>query len=1259
MYNKSLGYNVGECTNFVYPSISNKILKEVDNLSYKNIQYGRTRIRRNYARVQTNVELPNLIAVQTESFKWLLTEGLSEVFSEVSPIKDNGDGEKFELRFGEHEFDEPKYSIKEAKKHSVNYSRALRVKVELENKETGEVIEDKVFMGDFPVMTPWGTFIINGSERVIVTQIVRSAGAFFSCEADKKTGQKLYKGQIIPTRGAWIEFEMGSKDIWYGKLDKSKKIPLTTLIRALGVASNPDICELFLGPEETRPKKLVNLFKNTFKKDECFAEDDSIRAVYDVLRPGEKTSADTARKFIASRLFEVRRYDLASVGRYKLNKKLDVVARAIGHTLAEDIVNPETGEVILKEGTEISYRKNIQLNGEMVSTYDILDRNREIFRRTYEYDIMLEGNSVVLETLNVNVRTSEGTIYVRLLGNDQRENRNHVVLSDIFAALSYYINLHVGVGKTDDIDHLGNRRLNLIGELLQNQFRIGLIKLEKNVRDRMSTSTESKTVNPQNLINIRPLTSTIREFFGSSQLSQFMDQINPLSELTHKRRLSALGKGGLSRERAGFEVRDVHPSHYGRICPVETPEGQNIGLINSLASYAKVNRFGFIETPYLEVVKRTVKRPDGTEEIRAVITDNMIYLTADKEEKYVIAQANVNMATDPETGEVYIDPERKVVDGKPFVNDIVICRKNGEFVEKHIYEVDLIDVSPKQVVAISTACIPFLEHDDTTRALMGANMQRQAIPLLKPEAPFVGTGIEYKAAHDSGVAICSDVEGVVTYVDGLRVEVRDTNGEIHNYELTKYVRSNNSTCVNQRPIVVVGEHVKVGDVLADGPSMDQGELALGRNVVIAFMTWNGYNFEDAVIMSERLVQDDVYTSIHIEEYHVEVRDTKLGKEEITRDLDGESKDSIANLDEEGIVIIGSEVKEGDTLVGKVTPKGQTEPTPEERLSQALFSDNSKEVRVTSLKVPHGGGGIVNKIERFTRKGGAELPPEVNEVVRVYIVQKRKISEGDKMSGRHGNKGVISKILPIEDMPFMSDGTPIDIMLNPQGVPSRMNIGQVLEIHLGMAAKKLGVHVATPVFDGVRHEDLVAIMNEAREKDLNDAKEDPRNARAIIDENGKTYLYDGRTGRQFDNKISVGVMYMIKLAHMVDDKLHARSEGHYTLVTQQPMGGKAQNGGQRFGEMEVWALEAYGAAHTLQEMMTIKSDDIIGRNKVYKAIIDGAPIPTPGVPEAFRTLVKELQGLGLRVRLIDENGRDVANESLVDQIAEVQASKRNL
>ena len=1204
-------------------------------MSWKNVQYGKKRVRRNYSRVQTSVELPNLIEVQTGSFQWLIEKGLKELFQEISPIRDHGDGEKFELYFGDYEFDEPKYSITEAKVHNVNYSKALKVNVRLINKETGEIKEDKIFMGEFPFMTPWGTFIINGSERVIVTQIIRSAGVFFSKEKNKKTGRVNYSGQIIPTRGAWIEFELGTKDIYYAKLDRSKKVPLTTFIRALGVKRNKDIIELF-GDSE--------FLDNTFDKDNSLAEDDAIKELYERLRPGEKTSADTARKFIASRLFDVRRYDLASVGRYKVNKKLDVVQRAVGHRLANDLINKETGEVILPAGTEIHYK-----DAKGVNTVEILEQNRKHFRVEKEYDLMLEGNSVLLEALEVLVKTSDGEKLVKIIGNDQRETVNHVVLSDIFASISYYLNLHNGVGRTDDIDHLGNRRLRLIGELLQNQFRIGLTKLEKNVRDRMSTSVDSRTVVPQNLVNIRPLISTIREFFGSSQLSQFMDQINPLSELTHKRRLSALGQGGLSRERAGFEVRDVHPSHYGRICPVETPEGQNIGLINSLASYAKVNLYGFIQTPYL-TVKNNRDEASYKEGIHKAYVDTSIaprYLTADEEEEYVIAQANVHMSKDPVTGEITI------------TDDKVIARKNGEFVEVSKMDVNLLDVSPKQVVAISTACIPFLEHDDTTRALMGANMQRQAIPLLKPEAPFVGTGIEYKAAKDSGVAIVADHAGVIEYVDGYKIVLCDNNGIRHTYEMTKYERSNHSTCVNQRPIVRVGETIEVGDVLADGSSMDQGELALGRNVVIAFMTWNGYNFEDAVIMSERLVQDDVYTSIHIEEYDIEVRDTKLGKEMITADLDGEAKDSIQNLGPNGIIRLGAEVKEGDTLVGKVTPKGLTEPTPEERLSQALFSDNAKDVRVTSLKVPHGGGGIVSKIEHFTRKDGAELPPSVNEVVRVYIVQKRKISEGDKMAGRHGNKGVISNILPIEDMPFMEDGTPVDIMLNPQGVPSRMNIGQVLEIHLGMAAKKLGVHVATPVFDGVKQEDLIEIMNEARNMEREAALKDSRDFKAPVDEFGKMYLYDGRTGRRFDNKISVGVMYMIKLAHMVDDKLHARSEGPYTLVTQQPMGGKAQNGGQRFGEMEVWALEAYGAAHTLQEMMTIKSDDIVGRNKVYKAIVDGEPIPEPGIPESFRVLIKELQGLGLSVKLVNNDGVDVANESLVEQFAEAQASKRGL
>ena len=1196
-------------------------------MSYKNIKYGRTHIRRNYARVQTNMELPNLIEIQTKSFQWLITDGIKELFNEISPITDYNDGEKFELEFGDFVFEKPPFSIQEAKIHSENYYRPLNVQVSLKNKETEELIQDTISLGNVPMMTPWGTFIFNGSERVVVTQIVRSSGVFFSKEKNKKTGKYNFSGQIIPTRGAWIEFEIGTKDIWYAKLDRSKKIPLTTFIKALGIPKNAWIRELF-GDSQ--------FLKNTFGKDEAMGEDDAIKALYEKVK-SDKTSADAARKYIASILFNNRRYDLAKVGRHKVNKKLDVIQRAIGNKLAEDLIDPQTGEVILERGTEVDTK-----------VAKILAEHRDAFRVTKEYDLMLEGHSVDLEILKVAVRGHEDKI-VPIIGNDSREDKLHITQSDIIASISYYINLHDGVGNIDDIDHLGNRRLRLIGELLQNKIREGLLKIEKNIKDRMSTLNDSRDLKLADVINNKPLYSTLREFFGSSQLSQFMDQINPLSELTHKRRLSALGQGGISRDRAGFEVRDVHASHYGRICPVETPEGQNIGLISSLATYAKANSFGFITTPYF-----VVKNNKNTEEYakgihKAIITNEVKYLTADEEEEYIIAQANVNMEKeiDPKTGEevIYIK------------DDKVIARKDGDFAEVSKMNVNLIDVSPKQVVAVSTACIPFLEHDDTTRALMGANMQRQAIPLLKPEAPFVVTGIEFNAARDSGVAVIADCNGVVEYVDGKKIIVCDEQGERHIYDLNKYERSNNSTCNNQRPIVHLHEEVKVGDVLADGQSMDEGELALGRNVVIAFMTWNGYNFEDAVIMSERLVQDDVYTSIHIEEYEVEVRDTKLGKEEITAQLDAESKESIANLDEFGIVRLGAEVKEGDTLVGKISPKGQTEPTAEERLSQELFDDKAKEFKVTSLKVPHGGGGIVGKIEHFKRSNGDKLGPSVNELVRVFIVQKRKITEGDKMSGRHGNKGVISNILPIEDMPFMEDGTPVDILLNPQGVPSRMNIGQVLEIHLGMAAKKLGVHVATPVFDGLNTQDLIDIMNEAREKDEELAKKDPRYFRAPVDENGKMWLYDGRTGRRFDNKISVGVMYMIKLAHMVDDKLHARSEGPYTLVTQQPMGGKAQNGGQRFGEMEVWALEAYGAAYTLREMMTIKSDDIIGRNKVYKAIVDGSPIPEPGIPESFRVLIKELQGLGLSVRLIDNDGNDVANESLVKQMQQAQKERR--
>lgn len=1174
-------------------------------MSYKNVIYGKDRVRRNFSRVQTNVELPNLIEVQTKSFQWFIETGLGELFNEISPIRDHG--EKLELYFGDFKFDEPKYSIPEAKRNDANYSKPLKANVRLVSKETGEIKEQEIFLGEFPMMTPWGTFVINGAERVIVTQIIRSAGAFFSKSVDKKTAQVQYYGQIIPTRGAWIEFEMGSRNIWYAKLDRSKKIPLTTFLRAMGLNSNKNIVELFGNSE---------YMQNTLEKDDTFGSDDALEQLYDKLRPGEKANPEGARNYLASRLFEIRRYDLASVGRYKVNKKLDVLSR-IEHIglgtckFATDMIDSETGEVIFAAGSVINE-----------DAFKYLQEHREMFRKPFpenSSEQMIDGTeNVILEKIKV-IRTNkfgEDIIY-NLVGNDQSEDVNHVTLSDILAGVSYYINLHDDIGTTDDIDHLGNRRLRLIGELLQNQFRIGLTKMEKNVKDRMSTSNDTKNIVPQNLINIRTLTSSIREFFGSSQLSQFMDQINPLSELTHKRRLSALGAGGLTRDRAGFEVRDVHVSHYGRICPIETPEGQNIGLINSLATYARANQYGFIETPYLHVTQK-----DG----KAIVSNDpndIVYLTADKEEGHYIAQANT------------------IVNSKyEIVEERVTARHMGETLEIGKEKIDLIDVSPKQIVAVSTACIPFLEHDDANRALMGANMQRQAIPLLKPEAAYVATGIEAKAARDSGVAVICENDGIVEYVDALKIILKEVSGGLKTYPLIKYERSNNSTCVNQRPIVKRGEFIKKGEVLADGASMDRGEMALGRNVTIAFMTWNGYNYEDAVVMSERLVQDDVYTSIHIEKYEVEVRDTKLGKEEITRELD-DRKDAIANLDEYGIIRLGAEVKENDILVGKITPKGQTDPTPEERLSRALFADNSKDVRNTSLKVPHGGGGIVHHIEHFRRKDGDELPPAVNEVVRVFIVQKRKISEGDKMAGRHGNKGVISRILPQEDMPYLEDGTPVDIMLNPQGIPSRLNIGQVLEVHLGMAAKKLGVHVATPVFDGVTSEDLAAIMKEAG-----------------MAPDGKTTLIDGRTGKPFDNRISVGVMYMIKLAHMVDDKLHARSEGPYTLVTQQPMGGKAQNGGQRFGEMEVWALEAYGAAYTLREMLTIKSDDMVGRNKVYKAIVDGEDIPEPGIPESFRVLIKELQGLGISVKLIDnETGEDVANQSLVEEIAMATKAKK--
>ncbi|MGE4378972.1 MAG: DNA-directed RNA polymerase subunit beta [Candidatus Izemoplasmatales bacterium] len=1204
-------------------------------MNYKTVQYGKTRERRNYSRVKSNVDLPNLIEVQTESFEWFMETGLKELFEDISPITNfNGN---VELYFGDFEFEPAKYSVNECKEKDLNYSRPLKVSVRLKNKDlidskTGEVlsddniVENKIFMGDIPMMTPVGTFIINGSERVIVSQIVRSAGVFFSEEVDKKTLQHKYLGQVIPTRGAWLEFEMGSKDILYAKIDRSKKILLSTMIKALGFSTRKQIVDIF-GEHE--------LLENTFEKDLTQNSEEAMKEVYAKIRQGETATIEGAREFFVSRLFDEKRYDLADVGRFKVNQKLDVVNRVkslldkdITVKLSKDLINPETGEVVISKSSKLDYDSLELISNNRASlvqkvTFDKeLEKDlKQIIDRENRNELAPEGEdesfvqnvvrNTFVEVLNVDIKDdSNETKRIKLIGNNSSEVALHITTSDILASISYYLNMFNGVGNLDDIDHLGNRRLRLIGELLKNQFRIGLAKMEKNVKDRMSTK-DPRTITPQNLINIRPLTSSIKEFFGSSQLSQFMQQTNPLDELTHKRRISALGPGGLTRDRAGFEVRDVHQSHYGRICPIETPEGQNIGLINSLACYVKVNKYGFIETPYLKIDKKNGK-----------VTDELYYLSADQERDHIIAQANVALNEDMTIKE-----------------DRVVARQNGEtrIFDKH--RCDFMDVSPKQIVSVSTASIPFLEHDDANRALMGANMQRQAIPLLKPEAPFVGTGIEYKIAHDSGTSVIAKSDGVVEYVDGKEVRIRTTAGELERYELLKFLRSNQGTCINQTPIVKVGEKINAGDIIGDGPSMDQGELAIGRNVVVAFMTWNGYNYEDAVIMNERLVQDDVYTSIHIEKYEIEARDTKLGKEEITREIPNVGEDGRRYLDADGIIIPGTEVKEGDILVGKVTPKGQTDPSPEEKLLLAIFGEKSREVRDTSLRVPHGGGGIVRSVQVFER-GKDELNPGVNKSVRVYIVQKRKISEGDKMAGRHGNKGVISKILPQEDMPYLEDGTPIDIMLNPLGVPSRMNIGQVLEIHLGMAAKQLGIHVATPVFDGVEQDDLDKIMAEAK-----------------MSPDGKYVLYDGRTGRKFDNKVSVGVMYMIKLDHMVDDKLHARSVGPYTLVTQQPMGGKAQNGGQRFGEMEVWALEAYGAAYTLQEMLTVKSDDIIGRNKVFKAITDGKPIPSPSLPESFRVLTRELRSLGLYVELINKDtGVNEVDKSLVDNDQEDYITK---
>ncbi|WP_211305860.1 DNA-directed RNA polymerase subunit beta [Streptohalobacillus salinus] len=1157
------------------------------------VQYGRHRQRRSYARISEVLELPNLIEIQTASYEWFLEEGLREMFKDISPIEDFQGN--LSLEFVDYSLNEPKYSVDESKERDVTYNAPLRVKVRLLNNETGEVKEQEVFMGDFPLMTDTGTFVINGAERVIVSQLVRSPSVYFSKKIDKN-GKRGYTATVIPNRGAWLEFETDAKDVVHVRIDRTRKLPITVLLRALGFSTDQEIIDL-IGDNE--------YLRNTLEKDNTETSEKALLEIYERLRPGEPPTVENAKSLLISRFFDPKRYDLAHVGRYKMNKKLHIKNRLFNQTLAETIADPETGEVLAEEGTLIDRRVLDRLMPYLEREEDRLgDFELELQDSVLEDPVRLQNIKIVDPT------DPEGERTLNVIGNGLVSDKvKNIAPADILAAINYFFNILHQVGNTDDIDHLGNRRLRSVGELLQNQFRIGLSRMERVVRERMSIQ-DTSAITPQQLINIRPVIASIKEFFGSSQLSQFMDQTNPLAELTHKRRLSALGPGGLTRERAGFEVRDVHYSHYGRMCPIETPEGPNIGLINSLSSFAKVNKFGFIETPYRRVDPETGK-----------VTEHYDYLTADEEDNYVVAQANARLADDGS-----------------FIDDEVISRFRGENKSVAREKVDYMDVSPKQVVSAATACIPFLENDDSNRALMGANMQRQAVPLLQPHSPIVGTGMEYVSGKDSGAAVICQHDGIVERVEAKEIRIRrvsdvegnEVQGDVDRYKLQKFIRSNQGTCYNQRPIISVGDHVAKGEILADGPSMEDGELALGQNVLVGFMTWDGYNYEDAIIMSERLVKDDVYTSIHIEEYESEARDTKLGPEEITRDIPNVGEDALRDLDERGIIRVGAEVEDGDLLVGKVTPKGVTELSAEERLLHAIFGEKAREVRDTSLRVPHGAGGIVLDVKIFNRVDGDELPPGVNQLVRVYIVQKRKIHEGDKMAGRHGNKGVISKILPEEDMPFLPDGTPIDIMLNPLGVPSRMNIGQVLELHLGMAARHLGIHVATPVFDGASEEDVWETIEESGM---------PRDA--------KTILYDGRSGEAFDNRVSVGVMYMIKLAHMVDDKLHARSTGPYSLVTQQPLGGKAQFGGQRFGEMEVWALEAYGAAYTLQEILTVKSDDVVGRVKTYEAIVKGENVPEPGIPESFKVLIKELQSLGMDVKMLSADEEEIELRDLDD------------
>ena len=1160
--------------------------------------------RKTFSKIGDSIEIPNLIKVQKDSYEWFIKEGLGEVLKDISPIIDYSGNLVLEF-FDYHMEEKTKYTLEEAKERDATYSTRLHVKVRLINRETGEIKEQEIYLGDFPLMTDSATFVINGAERVVVSQLVRSPGCYYDSAYDK-TGKKIYTSTVMPIRGAWLEYETDSNDVFWVRIDRTRKLPVTSLLRAIGLLTDDQIIDFF-GEED----KLIA----TIAKDPIKTQEDALIEIYKKLRPGELPTVDAARNLFNGLFFDDRRYDLARVGRYKYNKKLSLATRITNKVAYSDVINPETGEVFVGKDEVISREvaKEIQNSGINVVDVKLEDKKvRIIGNGTVDIKNFVSENVLknveVKELVNYEVlknileNTAEKDLAKAIEERMDELVPKHVTTEDILGSISYLLNLDHGLGKIDDIDHLGNRRIRCVGELLQNQFRIGLTRLERVVRERM-TIQDLDVVTPQTLINTKPITSSIREFFGSSQLSQFMDQSNPLSELTHKRRISALGPGGLSRERAGFEVRDVHYTHYGRLCPIESPEGPNIGLISALTTFAIINEYGFVETPYRKIDKETGK-----------LTDEVEYMTADTEDEYIIAQAS-----EP------IDEEGR------FVHDRIRVRYLNEITEVEKEKVDYVDVSPKQLVSVAAAMIPFLEHDDANRALMGANMQRQAVPLMITDSPIVGTGIEYRAAKDSGVVVIAEEDGEVTRVVADEIKIKNKKGEERTYHLRKFKRTNGATCINQRPIVKKGEKVKRGDIIADGPATDKGEMALGKNLLIAFTTWEGYNYEDAILLNERLVKEDVLTSIHIEDYDCECRDTKLGPEEITRDIPNVGEDSLKDLDQDGIIRVGAEVRPGDILVGKVTPKGETELTAEERLLRAIFGEKAREVRDTSLRVPHGESGTIVDVKVFTRENSDELGPGVNKVIRVYIAQKRKISVGDKMAGRHGNKGVISRILPEEDMPFMPDGTPVDVVLNPLGVPSRMNLGQVLEVHLGAAARLLNWKVATPVFDGASEEDIEECLKMAG-----------------LETNGKTILYDGRTGEPFDKPITVGVMYMLKLHHLVDDKIHARSTGPYSLVTQQPLGGKAQFGGQRFGEMEVWALEAYGAAYTLQEILTVKSDDVVGRVKTYEAIVKGENIPEPGIPESFKVLVKELQSLGLDVKLYSDNDEELELKEHVEE-----------